>query len=378
MIISKINARVSKKTHKFGIEVPNSIKRTKQLDLNTGDNIWCDGIAKDNYNLSVAFKIIEDNESPPPGWTKSIERRMFDVKMDFTRKSRWVKDGHKSPDPETSSYAGVVIRESIHILLTYAALQKFDVMAADIRNKYLQAPTSEKHFIICDTDLNDIEHAGKRAMVVRDLHVGKNTGRDFWMHLHACMDTLGFTSWFSDPDVWMRNFKREYGIAYYEYVLLYADDCLVISDNSENVIREEIGKYFELKKESINPSDMYLVGHMRKVTLDNGVKAWDFGSSQYVQAAVKNFEEHLKKQGKKPLPTKVHMNPLTINYCPDIEISQELNTQDASFYQSLLGILLLIVKLGRVDICVEVSMMSSHIYFPRQGHLDQVFTYLDT
>ena len=105
------------------------------------------------------------------------------------------------------------------------------------------------------------------------------------------MDTLGFTSCFSDPDVWMRNSKRGNGTAYYEYVLLYVDDCLVISNNSENFIREEIGKYFEFKKESIKPPDLHLSRNLRQVTLDNGVKAWDFGSSQYVQAAVNYVEE---------------------------------------------------------------------------------------
>ena len=58
---------MSKKTHKFGIEVPNSIKHAKQLDPKNGDTLWCDVISEDKYNLSVAFKIIEDNESPPPG-----------------------------------------------------------------------------------------------------------------------------------------------------------------------------------------------------------------------------------------------------------------------------------------------------------------------
>ena len=33
-----------------------------------------------------------------------------------------------------------------------------------------------------------------------------------------------------------------------------------------------LGKYFELKQESIKPPDIYLGGHMRQVTLDNGVK----------------------------------------------------------------------------------------------------------
>ena len=31
------------------------------------------------------------------------------------------------------------------------------------------------------------------------------------------------------------------------------------------------------------------------------------------------------------------------------------------------------VELGRVDICLEVSMMSSHMAMPREGHLEQLF-----
>jgi hypothetical protein len=69
--------------------------------------------------------------------------------MDFTRKARWVKDGHKTPDSKTLSFAGVVSRDSIRIALTHAALLGLPVMGADIRNAYLQAPSSEKHFIIC-------------------------------------------------------------------------------------------------------------------------------------------------------------------------------------------------------------------------------------
>ena len=52
--------------------------------------------------------------------------------MDFTRKVRWVLDGHKTLDPIGSTYAGVVSRESVRIALTYAALNELDVFAADI------------------------------------------------------------------------------------------------------------------------------------------------------------------------------------------------------------------------------------------------------
>ena len=67
IIIANINACVSNKTHNFGIEVPNSIKHAKELDLKNRYNISCDGTAKEKYNVFVAFKIPEEIESPPPG-----------------------------------------------------------------------------------------------------------------------------------------------------------------------------------------------------------------------------------------------------------------------------------------------------------------------
>ena len=54
--------------------------------------------------------------------------------MDFTRKARYVLDGHKTEAPDISTYAGVVSKESIRIALTYAALNGLDVCAADIQN----------------------------------------------------------------------------------------------------------------------------------------------------------------------------------------------------------------------------------------------------
>ena len=52
---------------------------------------------------------------------------IFDVKMDFTRKASFFLDGHKTPDPIGSTYAGVVSHESIRIDFTYAALNGIDV-----------------------------------------------------------------------------------------------------------------------------------------------------------------------------------------------------------------------------------------------------------
>ena len=103
-------------------------------------------------------------------------------------------------------------------------------------------------------------------------------------------------------------------------------------------------------------------------------------SSQYVQTAVKNVEAYLDSQDSKhwKMLSKAETS-LTTTYRPELDVSRELNAADSAFNLSLIGILRWIVELGRVDVCLEVFMMSSHFAFPREGHLEHVlhiFAYL--
>ena len=110
---------------------------------------------------------------------------------------------------------------------------------------------------------------------------------------------------------------------------------------------------------------------VRKVLLDNGSHAWAIGSSQYVKAAIANVEQTLSQRQCK-LPSRVDA-PLSSGYQPEVDVKPELTPNDASLFQSLIGTLRWIVELGRVDICCEVSMLSSHLALPHEGHLDQLF-----
>ena len=72
-------------------------------------------------------------------------------------------------------------------------------------------------------------------------------------------------------------------------------------------------------------------------------------------------------------------DPIKRDYRPELDKSEELNNVDASYFQSLIGVLRWIVELGRVDINCEVSMLSSCIALPRYGHFEQlynIFAYL--
>jgi hypothetical protein len=248
---------------------------------------------------------------------------------------------------------GVVSRDSIRIAFTYAALNDLGVFATDIRNAYLQALSSQKDYILCGPEFG-IENIGKIALICRALYGGKSAGKDFRNHLCSCMRHLDFASCPADPDVWMRPPKRSNGSYYYKYILLYTDDALVISKNAEQVLRNELGRYFTLKEESIGPPKIYLGGHVRKVQLENEVKCWAFSSSQYVQAAVKNVEEYLSKRDNVNwnLPKKAE-TPMQTSYRPELDVSPELQPADAAYYMSLISMLRWIVELVRVDICLE-------------------------
>ena len=52
--------------------------------------------------------------------------------MTLECKARWVKDGHRTPELEHSTFAGVTSRERIRIALTYAPLNGLPMFGADI------------------------------------------------------------------------------------------------------------------------------------------------------------------------------------------------------------------------------------------------------
>ena len=164
-------------------------------------------------------------------------------------------------------------------------------------------------------------------------------------------------------------------------MLLYVDDTLCLSEHPMEAMLE-LNKYFPLKKDKkgkplIGPPTIYLGGKLSQVELPNGVVAWAISSSQYVQEAVRNVEEHLKREGKSM--QKGADTPITKGYHPECDVTPTLEPEEANYYQSLIGIVRWIVELGRIDVCCETSTLSSFVAMSREGHSQQfyhVFSYL--
>ena len=223
----------------YGIEIPINASHASRNDLKSNNIFWRDSVDLEMRNNGDAFEILEEAKQAPSRWYKVTGHLVFDGNMDFICKARWRVDGHKTPDLVGSTYVDVVSRESMRITFTYAALNDLDMFAADAKNSYLQAPLLQKYCFICVQEVS-LENVGKVALVYRALYGGKSAGINFRNNLALCMTHLNFVSYAANPDVLMRPAKKSDGSLYYEYILLYTDNHLVISENAEVILRTDL------------------------------------------------------------------------------------------------------------------------------------------
>ena len=375
-ILKKVKTKYWSRTHKYGIRIPKSIKEAMEIDLEAGNTLWMDAIRLEMRNVRVAFEEYDGDPNTLIGYTQITGHLVFDVKLgeNFRRKARYCADGHKTGAPASVTYSTVVARDSVRILLLIAALNELDVLGADVQNAFLTAPNKEKCWMVAGPEFGPEE--GKTFLVVKALYGLKSASFSFRSYMAEKLTEMGFQSSLADPDVWLRAATKGDGEQYYEYVLMYVDDILAISCNARSIL-EEVQKTFKLKNDKIEMPEFYLGAKLQLKPI-NGKMCWAITSQDYIKAAVKNVEESIKNTRRR-LPTANIDTPMNNTYTPELDVTEELSSDDMTFFQELIGVLRWATEIGRVDILLEVSLLSQYQANPREGHLEQllhIFAYL--
>jgi hypothetical protein len=214
------------------------------------------------------------------------------------------------------------------------------------------------------------EHQGKNVLIVRALHGLKSSGATWHSHLASTLYHQGYTSSLADPDVWFRTASKPDGFEYYEYILVYVDDLLVLSHEPQKTMKA-LESFYRLKEGYAEPT-RYLGAEVRRWHFpDTANKShWALSSSKYVKEAVRNIENHLQ-QFNRALP-KVQQ-PLPSNYYPELDITPLFNDEETNQFQSFISILRWIVELGCLDIYVHMVMLSLYLMNPRVGHMEALY-----
>jgi Reverse transcriptase (RNA-dependent DNA polymerase) len=378
-ILGKLKTKYWTRTHKFGIEVPKTVLEALQMDKANGNHLWRDAIQKEMTNVQPAFQILDDGDIVPVGYQFIKCHMIFDVKMDFTRKARFVAGGHMTQAPVSMTYSSVVSRDSVRIAFLLAALNNIDVKAADIGNAYVNAKCREKIWMIAGPEFGSDE--GKKVIVVRALYGLKSSGAAWRAHLAQSMTDMGFKATLADPDVWLRPANKACGAQYYQYVLIYVDDILVCAENPDDIMLT-LSKVYRFKEEAAtgkkwdSPS-RYLGANVGKYRITPDKEHCYLSSDDYISNEVKNVELELAKAGKS-LSGKI-ISPMAPSYHPELDTTPTLGPEQLNYYQNLIGVLRWAVELGRIDINLAVSLLSQYLAHPREGHLDaalKIFAYL--
>jgi hypothetical protein len=67
-IISAVNKRYWKRTHKFGIRLPHTVEEALEIDKENNNDLWERSLQKEMANVIIAFKMIGKGIEPPPGY----------------------------------------------------------------------------------------------------------------------------------------------------------------------------------------------------------------------------------------------------------------------------------------------------------------------
>ena len=368
-IIGKVKSKYWERTHKYGIRVPKTIQEAKRIDEENGDTLWMDAVALEMKNNRVAFETYEGNPEELIGYEEISGHLIFDVKLseNFRRKVRYVADGHKVESPPSVTYSTVVSRDSVRILLTIAALNGLEVSGCDVQNAFLSADNLEKHWLRAGPEFG--AEKGKAFIVKRALYGLKSASAAFRSFMAKRLDEIGFRSSTADSDVWMRPAVKPDGTEYYEYVMTYVDDILAISLEPEEVLKSLKSETIRFKNDKIEAPEMYLGAKLQQKEI-NGVNCWTIGSVDYINAAVKTVESNIAKLRWR-LPNKAR-TPMTASYYPELDATPELEPNDITLYQEIIGMLRWATELGRVDILHEISILSQYQASPREGHLEEL------
>jgi hypothetical protein len=334
--------------------VPKTVDEALQLDKLTGTNHWEQALKKEMSKVSVAYKpkegvtpndVRSGKVSDMIGYQEKKCHIIFDVKMDFTRKARFVAGGHMTQPASSITYSSVVSRDSVRIAFLLATLNELQILSCDIGNAYLNAPCREKIWFQAGRECG--EDIGKVMIITRALY-GLRTSGASWRQMLS--DTItsrefGYNRSRGDPDLYIKRRSRPHAGDYYEMILVFVDDILCISHEPQEFMTK-LATIYDLRGSTAEPT-LYLGANIMKQQLPNGTTCWAMSSATYVKNAISNIRELLAEEGKELRTSKCRgRTPLPVAYKPELEQSNELPAAMISRYLQLIGILRWAVELG--------------------------------
>ena len=150
----------------------------------------------------------------------------------------------------------------------------------------MTAKCRDKTFKIAGPDFG--QEAGSIMLIKMALYGLKSSDAAFRSNLTGVLHGLHSNPKKADPDVWIRQSINPNGTDYYEMVLCYVDNVLVLSHAPMRKI-EGIKAIFKSKGDKSEEIEMYLGTSLQMVLTAGATECWSMSSDKYVRAAATNL-----------------------------------------------------------------------------------------
>ncbi len=121
-------------------------------------------------------------------------------------------------------------------------MNDLNVLWCDVSNAYLNATCREKLRNKAGLEFGSEE--GTVMLIRKALYGLKSTGKLWRNMLAESLEAMGWQNTIADPDVYQREAKRKNGNMYYESILVYMDNILVVSHKPKETM-DQIGEIYK-------------------------------------------------------------------------------------------------------------------------------------
>ena len=300
----------------------------------------------------------------PQGKVALPSRMIYKIKRgpngEITRyKVRLVAGGHRQVFGRDydETFSPVAKMKSIKLFLAIASERRLVIKQIDFDTAFLNAPLEEEVYI---KPPKGYEHSNPNVVwkLKRSLYGLKQAGRNWYIQLDKSMKDLGFTPLVMDPCIYTKTSKTHNLMI----ISLYVDDELIACHKKDVEewlqIKESLSKLYDLK--DLDQAQWIL---NMKVTVDpKGTIA--LNQKQYTKDLLAKFGMAEAKPDKLPYGSE----PVQMTL-PEGKEGEPLSTTEHERYRSIIGGLLYLANLTRIDICYIVNRLDQFCHTPMVHHM---------
>eukprot|EP01082_Thalassiosira_pseudonana_P006554 g5810.t1 g5810 contig20:211307-211765(+) len=146
------------------------------------------------------------------------------------------------------------------------------------------------------------------------------------------VNEMSFVSTRVDPDAYRRRSVKPNGEPYYELLLVYVDDILLVSAKPGEVFKQ-IASQFTMKYDQWGPPTQFLGSEVEEFIFEDGRRAWSTTCHKYVKNAVETVKQLLREDGRQLKSSSRCEGPLPVDYRPELDTTDELRPDLVSQFQ---------------------------------------------